>query len=161
MTLRDRLEGKARRHLDHPVLVGDPRVAAAAVQLATAELLAAQSPGGDPATIAEKQAAVDAADAAYLGCFETVAFDAMDPDEYEDLVASHLDPETGKIDQVACLPALAAACAVDEDLHDPQWWAAQFAKGTWSAGERDDLYHQLYLLNRTAPGLASEALGKG
>lgn len=161
MSLRTRLEAKDRRHLDHPVLVGDARVAAAAVQVAQAELLAAESPDGDSEQVPGLRAALEAADAAYLGCFATVAFDAMDPDDYEDLVTAHLDPQSGEIDQATCLPALAAACVVDEDLKDEQWWAAQFAKGTWSAGERADLYHQLYLLNRTAPGLAAEALGKG
>lgn len=161
MSLRDRLEAKARRHLDHPVLVGDPQVAAAAVQLATTELLAAQAPGGDDARLAELQAARDAAEAAYLACFEQVRFEAMDPDEYEDLISGHLDPASGEIDKGACLPALAAACAAEEDLKDPAWWSAQLHGGPWSAGERDDLYHQLYLLNRTAPGIVAEALGKG
>ena len=163
MSLRDRLEAKRRRHLDYRVVIDDSQVAAAlaAAQVAAAELLAAQVDVTAPETLAARHDAVAAAQAALEAAFEVVGFDAMDPDEYDALVTDHADPTTGDPDRATLLPALASACAVDPDLADPTWWAARLVSGTWSAGERDDLFHALYLLNRTAPGAVGEALGKG
>lgn len=163
MSLRGRLEAKRRRHLDYRVVIDDSQVAAAlaAVQVAAAELLAAQVAETAPETLATRHDAVAAAQAALQGCFEVVGFDAMDPDEYDALVTAHADPATGEPDQGTLLPVLAAECAIDPDLADPTWWTARFVSGVWSSGERDDLFHALYLLNRTAPGAVGEALGKG
>lgn len=163
MSLRGRLEAKRRRHLDYRVVIDDSQVAAAlaAVQVAGAELLAAQVAETAPQLLAARQDAVAAAQAALQGCFEVVGFDAMDPDEYDALVTAHADPTTGDPDRATLLPVLAAECAVDQGLADPTWWVARLVSGTWSSGELDDLYHALYLLNRTAPGAVGEALGKG
>lgn len=151
MTLRDRLEGKARRRHVHRILVDDPAAAGAALQDASLLLLAAERPGADPEGLAAAQAAHAAAQAAYAACFEAVEFLALPGDEYEALVAEHIDDD-GDLDTAAVLPHLAAACAVPQDLADATWWAGQLASDRWSAGERDDLYHALYLLNRAVPG---------
>lgn len=156
MSLRDRLSAKARRHLDHPVVIDDPQVAAAEVG-AQEQLLLAARMSGDRAEIERATAAVEAARAAVAACFAMVGFDALDPVDYEELTRSFLDDD-GRLDIDAVLPALAAACASDEDLRDPQWWAAELASGRWNAGEVRHLFAELTALNMSIP---PAGLGKG
>lgn len=156
MSLRDRLSAKARRHLDHPVVIDDLQVAAAAVG-AQEQLLWAARMGGDAAEIEAATAAVAAAKAAVTACYEFVGFDALDPNDYEELTRSCLDDD-GRLDIDAVLPALAAACATDEDLRDPQYWASELGSGRWNAGEVAHLFAELTALNQAIP---PAGLGKG
>lgn len=156
MSLRDRLSAKARRHLDHPVVIDDPQVAAAAVGVQEQLWFAARM-SGEAAEIERTKAALEAAKAALTACYEFVGFDALDPNDYEDLTRSFLDDD-GRLDVDAVLPALAAACASDEDLRDPEYWATELGSGRWNAGEIHHLFAELTALNQAIP---PAGLGKG
>lgn len=158
MSLRDQIAAKSRRRVVVPVQVTDlggdgPRAAEARTFA-----LAAQINGSTTEQLDAALAALDVAVAAVNVHFADVEFQALSPDDFEALVNRHTDP-AGDINQSAFCAELAAACAVDESLTEADWWAAQFASGSWSKGEFDSLYHQLFTqLNYSAPG---PALPKG
>lgn len=156
MSVRDRLSAKGRRHLDHPVVIDDPEAAAAAVA-AQDQLLWAARMQGDQDEIERASAALEKAKAAAAACYEWISFDALDPTDYEDLTTRFL-MEDGRLDVDAVLPALAAACATDEDLQDPEYWAAELGSGRWNAGEVHHLFAELTALNQ---GIPPAGLGKG
>lgn len=83
-----------------------------------------------------------------------VEFEAIAPKDYEALNNEHTD-DKGKVDSDALLPALAAACAVEDG--DVEKWEA-VCSGALSAGEANALYQRLILLNYAVP---SAGLGKG
>lgn len=88
------------------------------------------------------------------GSVVEVEFEALRPADYEALSAAHTGAD-GELDRDGFLPALAAACAVEDD--DPSKWAALVADGL-SAGEANALYQRLLLLNF---GIPAAGLGKG
>lgn len=146
MSARDRLAAKARRRDVVTVQVTDP--AEDSRRAAEAQQLLAQAritPGFDAAALAELEQAVTDAQAALAEHFEQVEFVALDPADFEALVAAHTT-EAGDVDRDALRPVLAAACAVDEDLQDATWWAEQLSSGVWTSGERDELYYRLFTL---------------
>ncbi|NCT90255.1 hypothetical protein GXB85_04710 [Cellulomonas sp. APG4] len=156
MSLRERLEGKARRRLSVRVQVTDPAADREAVSAAQTLLLAAQA-APEAHDVPAAQDAYDAAVAAFLGNFEDVPFEALDPKDFEALVDAH--SRADDIDRDGLLAALAAACVVDEDLRDEAWWRAQLARPEWTTGEKDDLYHRLFTeLHYSVP---SGAIPKG
>lgn len=152
MSIRDQLAGKARRRVVIPVQVSDPteddrRAAEARGERA----LAAATPGIDPDALAALDERVHQTTVALAAHFVDVAFVALHPRKFEALIAAHTT-DKGDVDRDALRPALAAACAEDEDLRDEAWWAAQLASGNWSTGERDDLYRRLFTeLNYSVP----------
>ena len=159
MSLREKLAAKQRRHVTVPVQVSDPGPATERVAAARQALAAAQmSPTTTRAELAERQRAVDAAIAEYAEHFVDVDFLALQPKDFEALFSAHLvenDKGEAVTDRATFLPALAAACAVDEDLQDEEWWAEQLdpAESTWTPGERDSLYYQLLTeLHYSVPG---------
>ncbi|EYR64676.1 hypothetical protein N866_07190 [Actinotalea ferrariae CF5-4] len=159
MTLRDQLAAKRRRHVTVTVQVSDHTDDAQRAAAARVLLLAAQA---DPARIGElpdlERAEADAA-AALAAHFVPVQFAQLADEDFEALVAAHTGNDG--IDQTTLLPALAAACAVDEDLRDEEWWAEQLdpRSPVWGPGERDQLYYRLYTeLHYLVP---AEAVGKG
>lgn len=160
MSVRDRLEGKASRHVEVRVQITDPGPALDAAAAAQTLLLAAQA---DPARAGEVPALAQAAAAAFAAVddhYELVGFTALPPDVFEDLVAQHTTPD-GVPDRDRLLVILAAACADDPDLRDEDWWTGQlFAKhSAWTPGERDQLYYRLFTeLHYTVP---AGGLGKG
>lgn len=156
MTTRERLSAKGRRHLDHPVVIDDPKVPAAEVAQQEQLLLAARIQG-DPAEIERVEADLAAAKAALEACYEWVGFDALDPTDYEDLISAFVE-EDGRLDEEGVLPALAAACAVDQDLRDVEYWTTELASGRWNAGEVRHLFAELTALNQAVP---AARLGKG
>lgn len=88
------------------------------------------------------------------GSVVEVEFEALKPADYEALTAAHTG-EDGEIVRGTFVPALAAACAVEDD--DPEKWATLLTDGL-SAGEVNDLYQRLILLNY---GVPAAGLGKG
>lgn len=152
MSLRDQLDRKARRRVVVPVQVSDPaqddrRAADARRQLALARV----TPGMDPDALAELERLVEETTTALAAHFVDVAFVALRGDDFEALIAAHTGDD-GDLDRDRMRPALAAACAEDESLRDPDWWAEQFASDEWSAGERDNLYNRLFTeLNYSVP----------
>lgn len=157
MTLRDRLEAKARRREGYRVLVDDPSVAASRVSDAHTMLLAAQATPDRAGALDAAQEALAAAQGDLEACYELVDFAALDPDDYDALVTAHTDAD-GDLDRSAMLPELAAACAVDESVKDADWWRTLLTTGGWSAGERDGLFDHLFVLNYAIP---RPGLGKG
>lgn len=166
MSLRDQLAAKARRRASYPVQVGDPgqageRVGAARVALAA---ISANS-GADPSEVEAARQEVADAEQALAATVVQVEFQAISPDDFEALVVAHTLEDAGDgepgINRQTMLPALAAACAVDEDLRDEAWWAEQFDPDTttWTKGEKDSLWALLFThLHYTVP---RGVLGKG
>ena len=152
MTLRDRLAGKKRRRVSVRVILDAATAGAAAllVQQAQAAQYAAEL-AGDEQLLATTTADLERARAALEDQFEQVWFAALDPDDYEDLAARYVD-EGGELDEDGALPDLAAACAEDESLQDPTWWAGELASGRWNAGEKGELLARLVELNYAVPG---------
>lgn len=159
MSLRDRLAAKQRRHVSVPVQVSDPTDDVQRVAAARALLLAAQADPARADELPDLERAEAQAAAALAAHVVVVKFAQLPDDDFEALVAAHTGNDG--INQVTLLPALAAACAVDEDLRDEAWWAEQLDPRvpTWGPGERDQLYYRLYTeLHYLVP---SEAVGKG
>ncbi len=151
MTLADRLRAKAARRVVVPVLLDstadDERRVADARTLHLAAL-ARKAPAEEIDTLAADLAAAE--DAARAHTLD-VEFQALAPADFERLVGASTD-KAGDVDRDAALPALAAACAVDESLRDEALWAELIGSGTWSKGERDALYAALmFTLNYSAP----------
>ncbi|MGN8245235.1 hypothetical protein ACTHAM_002354 [Cellulomonas soli] len=150
MSLRDRLAAKARRRVSFPVQVSDPTADQERAAGARTQLAVGQATGITSESIEALREAVTAADAAVEAHFVDVEFEALAPDLFEELLAANAPG--GDVDQPAMRIALAAACAVDEELRDEQWWAEQFASGAWSPGELADLYYRLFtVLHYTVP----------
>lgn len=153
MTLADRLAARERRREYFTVRVTDPGPAEARAAALRQQLVVARATGeGVDLVEAELTAAEDALQA----CYEVVWFRALTPKRFERLVAAHTDDE-GEVDQDALLPDLAAACAEDESVQDPEVWRAMLfpeddTDATWTTGEQRALYHLLFLvLNNSAP----------
>lgn len=150
MSLREKLAAKQRRRATYPVQVSDPGQAAERVAAARQALVAAEmSPTTTREQRAELEHDLEAAQAAHAEHFVAVEFLALHPADFEALFAAHLVEDAkgeAVVDATTLLPALAAACAVDEELQDAEWWAGQLdpEKGTWTKGERDALYYELF-----------------
>lgn len=150
--LRKRLEAKQRRRESIPVQVDNiPDGAEEAVDAAQTNLrmlVLSGKPDDDPLVLAAHKA-LDQARAAIAACFVRVEFQTIDEADMEALAAA-ATTEDGSLDTKAITAPLAAACAVDEDLRDEDWWAAQIPM--WSHGERVSFGTRLVELNYSAPG---------
>lgn len=147
MTLRDRLATKAKRRAVVVVEVApatDDQVARAA-SLRSKLVKAVAGNSGDEDDLQTLLEAVEGENQAQVG------FTALDPGDFEKLLAT-CPAADGGIDKDKALPVLAALCADDEDLQDDQWWADQLTAGSWSYGERAQLWATLLALNTNAPG---------
>lgn len=155
MTLADTLAGRERRRESFTVRVSDPTVDEARAAALRQQMIVAGAPGSelDAAALEQELAAVEDQ---LLANYVQVWFRGLAPKKFERLVAAHT-AEDGDVDQDALLPVLAAACAEDESLQDPDVWAAMLFPddeddATWTTGEIRALYHLLFLvLNNTAP----------
>lgn len=151
LSLRERLEAKARRRVTLPVQVGDdPTPAVQLVEGATFALAVARGAETvDEAAVATAEEALAAAQAGLAEHWVHVEFVALDPDDMERLLAAHQGAD-GELDTDSAVPYLAAECAVDESLGDPQWWADHIT-AKWSYGERTQFTSDLFNLNYSAP----------
>lgn len=151
MSLRDTLASKSRRRETIPVQVSDPAEDLSRAAEARALAVAAVLRGAAAEEVAALEADAATADDAVRSHYADVEFQAMDPRDFEALLMAHTDGEADTNSQTL-RPALAAACAVDEDLRDEEWWATQFDSGSWSKGELDDIYYRLFsVLNYSVP----------
>lgn len=152
MSLAERLAGKQRRRASVRVVI-DALAAGAAVTRVQQQQAAVSTARflGDQAMLATAEADLAAARAALDAAVEEIWFSALDPDDYEALIASFMG-EDGELDEHAALPHLAAACAEDESLRAEQWWVAEIGSGRWNAGEVADLLTTLVSLNYAVPG---------
>lgn len=144
MSLRERLQAKARRRVTVNVQVTDPADDARRAAEARVMLLAAQANPDRVDELPALERAVEEADDAVAAHMVAVEFEQLTDADFEAVVAAHTTDDG--VDQDAVLPVLAAACAVDEDLQDEEWWAEQLdpTSGVWSPGERDHLYYKIY-----------------
>lgn len=162
MSLRDRLAAKAGRprRVTVSIPVSDPgeglrkqaEDAANALALADAGLVQDLAEGVLDAlrTRAESLAAQIAEH------YIDIDLRAVSPAAWEDILNDHrLDD-----DDLAgtALPAMLAACCVDDDLQDAAWWAEHLGQPGWTFGEREALRSALLRLNGYHP---RPSLGKG
>lgn len=154
MSTRERLAAKRRRRVVVSVEVapmGDDQ-AARVVAARTALLTLIVGKGEGEQTQDEARAALEAAESENKAA---VAFTALDPADFEKVIAAFPSPDgaDGGMDQARALPVLAALCADDEELQDDEWWAEQLTSGAWGYGERLDLWQQLLALNTARPAV--------
>lgn len=158
-SLKGRLAAKSRRTTLVPIQVSDPGTARETYEQAEqAYLIQRVAEASDASTakdVAAAKRARDKAKAALREHFVDVEFAAGDPADVERVLAAHTDKDGGW--SLTALPELAALCASDKELQDADWWTEQLDGGTWSTGERRDLWLQLLGLNIDLP---SEGLPK-
>lgn len=151
--LRDRLAGKARRRITVSVALSDATEAVGRATKIERELLFATAGNGTADTKAEIEARLDAVREEIRGHYADIEFVACQPGDFEALQTDFTGTDGG-IDAEklsANLPAIAAACAAEEDLRDEDFWRTQFESGAWTYGERASLANRLIALNMAAP----------
>lgn len=161
-SLRERIEAKARRTVSLPILVDETETATAAVtetlrQLQNHQRTAPDEP--DEAFRAEEQRLRDAVQDAVKAQQDLVVhvkLRALPADEWEAVFGAVELDENGEADLDECRAAVLAACCVDEDLRDEQWWEQRLS--TWTKGEKIAADFILLDLNLGAP---ARSPGKG
>lgn len=155
-SLRERIEAKARRTAELPILVGDASSAMAAVTEALRLLQnhqAAAPEQPDEAYTAEEQRLLDAVQQAVAAQSEMVVdvkIQALPADEWEAIFGPLEPDENGEIDLDEVRAALLAASCVDEELRDEAWWEEQLARPEWSKGDKLAINNTLLNLNHSA-----------
>jgi len=160
MSIKERLAAKVRRTVTVPVQVSDPGPVRDDVAKHENRLTVLQFVN-DPTPEVERQikaakADLEKARTAFLEHFVEVEFAAGDPADVERILSTHTD-DKGEW-SITAAPELAAMCATDPDLRDPEWWSEQLEGGAWSTGERAALWNALITLNVATP---PEHLPKG
>ncbi len=157
LSLREQLAAKRARTTTVPVQVSDPGPARSRVAELERVLTMRQVTNRAPKEILAAEQDLEEARQALKAFYVAVEFKNLEPVELEALQDAHTNAD-GELVRVTLAPALAAACAVDEDLQDEAWWVEQLGSGAWAWGEIDVLYTELLELNFKAP---SSALPKG
>jgi hypothetical protein len=156
-SLRERIEAKARRTAMLPILVGDAAASTAAVTEALRQLQnhqATKPEEPDEAYGAEEQRLRDAVQEAVRAQQEMVVqveLQALPADEWEAVFGGVEPDENGELALDEFRAALLAACCVDADLRDEDWWAQQLSGPQWTKGEKVAADRVLLDLNLTAP----------
>lgn len=145
MSLRERLAAKQRGSLVYRLAVEDPwpaerRVAEAEAALGSAQYEHPDSPEHEAIVAAREKVAE--AKAERDACFEQITMRAIDPDEFEALLALHKpspeqrdrDPDAEYNPETITAPLLAAT--VESDLSEADW---KGFLGRCSTGERNSL----------------------
>jgi hypothetical protein len=171
MSLRNLIEAKQRRTVTHPILVGNPSVAAAEVrQLGAAlvehvRLLGEKRKSGKKPTKADQdreaklKADLQSAEEQRAALTVHVELQSLPDDEWEAALAQLNEDAREKYDLNDILSALLAASCTDPELQDADWWAEQLQKPTWTDGDKASISSALLNLNVFAPRF--DALGKG
>ena len=155
-SLKDRLAAKAARRVTLPIATRDPLGEFEDLQRTTVAL-SIHPKDGDLDELARLTAEHEAAQAAYDAVFVEVEFQALSAADYEAVLDQYLDPDSAEdgeelvSDWAQALPDLVAACCVDPELQDVEWWREQFAKDVWSAGDKVSLRIELIRLNTEIP----------
>ena len=157
-SLRERLAAKSARRVTHPIATREPKAEYDAFQMAIVALSMHPPKGDDghdPKVLGRLVKERNKARDAYQAIFVDVEFEALPADVYEQLLESHIDPDSDDDELVsdwpALLPELVAASCADEDLRDVDWWREQLGKPAWSAGDLIDLRVLLVRLNTEHP----------
>ena len=160
-SLKERLAAKQRRTVTVPVQISDPGPARDELertqkQATLWETIATKDDEDSQERLAAAREERARAAAVFNEHFVEVEFASGSPDDVERILEAHSDDDGWTL---ASLPELAALCAVEEELRDPEWWAEQLAPdGSWSSGERGGLWQELMRINTQMP---PERLPKG
>lgn len=162
MSLKARIEAKARRTATLPLQVGD--VAAAAAEVAThravldAHLAALrQRTDSDPATDVDhertEQLRGQLADAKARqdDTVALVELQALPPAEWDAIFGAADVDDDGDVDLDDVRAALLAASCVDAELRDEAWWETQLARPEYSKGDKLAINNLLLALNLHVP----------
>lgn len=153
VSLRERLEAKARRRIVVPVQVSDPGDEARrrAEQAVTARNIAGYA-GLQGEKLTELDAEVEAAEAALADHSVPVELLAMPAADWEALVALIVPADESKpVDWTTGLPLALAACCVDESLRDAEWWAERLLDPAWASGDVAALRRAVISLHDWSP----------
>jgi hypothetical protein len=171
MGLRDLIEAKQRRTVNHPILVGNPSAAATEVKALLASLLehskvvAEKKRAGKKPTKADQEreaqlkADLEAAQAHRDGMTVTIELQSLPDHDWEAAIADLDEDARDKFELTAVLPVLTAASCTDPELQDADWWSEQLKRPEWTDGDKAALSQALLNLNVYAPRF--DALGKG
>jgi hypothetical protein len=165
------IEGKQRRTVTWPLLVGNPSAAAAEVEtfrqaLSVQQAISArQRDTKKRPTKADKereeqlrsdlQASLERAAATVVH----VELQSLPEVEWEALFGDLEPDENGDLDLAVIHADLLAASCTDPELQDAAWWAEQLKRPEWTEGDKAVLSRTLLELNVYAPRL--DVLGKG
>lgn len=150
-SLRELIEGKARRTRKLPILVGDATAAAERVQLASVALEQARLAGADEAEVQQLREELDAAVEEQTSTVVLVELQSLAPDEW-DAIFGPIEPDAdGEIDLDECRAVLLAASCTDPGLQDADWWQQQLARPEWTKGEKLGADDVLLGLNLRVP----------
>lgn len=147
MSLRERLEQRGRSTATFPLRVESTDAVADA-----ARALDEAHEGGDPYEVAAAQARLD-------GCYEMLRITALEPGDYEALVAAHPPPDAKKDeaswDPVTFVPALFAETISGDDT-EADW--ADYTSKILEPGEVQDLFGTVLGVHFRSP---DPRVGKG
>lgn len=163
MSLRARIEAKARRTATFPLQVGDVAAAAAAVQTHRAALdahltvLRQRTETGTPAGDADHERTeqlrrqLTAAKQAEAGTVVLIELQSIPDTEFDHILGAADVDEDGDVDLDDYRAVLLAACCVDPELRDEAWWETQLARPEYSKGDKLAINNALLALNMNVP----------
>jgi hypothetical protein len=152
MSLRERLEAKARRRLSVPVLVSDPSQDQAELNTLFVALSAAKGRDDEDAA-ALLLAQVEDQTEKVQSHWALVWLQSLPKDVWREVNAAWQTVETTEDGpevvtnwDEALAPLIAESCE-DPDLQDEKWWSDQLAKPGWSEGDTNAFKLALLRLN--------------
>lgn len=163
MSLRARIEAKARRTATLPLQVGNVAAAAATVAMRRAALeghlsaVRKRAEDGTPASDADNDRAEQLrrqladAEQAHADSVVLIELQALDDDVWDAVLGDAPTDAAGDIDLDDVRAALMAASCVDPELQDEAWWEAQLARPEYSKGDKLALTNVLMALNLNTP----------
>ena len=146
--LRAQLEAKQRRRLVQPIQITNPAADQQVWMGVTAALQLEQNkPAEDrsDAVVANLSKQLDDAWERVRSHYVDVELQSMPRDDWN-AAMTEWQGEDG-INWPAALAPLIAACCVDEDLRDPEWWRTQLELDSWSEGDTNSLRMAVLALN--------------
>lgn len=158
-SLRKALAGKTRTSAEYRVVVSDTTDADKALSSAVREqrLATARHEPGSP-EVAAADVAVAEARKQVEGCFYPIRLQSLPPHQFEGLLSQHEPTEQQvkeaeakglprpSFDVDALVPALVAACSVEQDMTE-QEWTEELTSERWSAAERNELFDVALAVN--------------
>ncbi|RBY82682.1 hypothetical protein [Blastococcus sp. TF02A-26] len=162
MSLRARIEGKARRTATFPLQVGNVAAAAAAVAVCQAALDRHLNTATDPAESteetlrfeersAELRRELAQAQQAEADTVVLIELQSLDDDVFDAVLGDAPRDDDGDVDLTGVRAALLAASCIDEELQAESWWAEQLARPEYSKGDLLALNNALLALNLNTP----------
>lgn len=147
-SIKEHLESKQRRRLVQPIQITNPAEDQQIWMGVTAALQVQQNKPDDErdnAVIANLQKQLDQAWERWRSHYADVELQSMPRSDWN-AAMTEWQGEDG-VDWPAALAPLLAACCVDEDLRDPEWWRTQLGQESWSEGDTNSLRMAVLALN--------------